>query len=84
MILRRSWVVKQLLEDEERIVKYGRISFGRYVGRYYSKWLEEFRNFFEELANLEGKERIKYLKSVKRDINHRLFETGYFMHIYYP
>ncbi len=83
-LLRWSWVVKQLIEDRERISEYGKITFGRYIERYYSRWLEEFRDFFEKLAEMEGKERIKYLKNVKRELNQRLFATGFFMYIYYP
>ncbi len=84
-MLRWLWVIEQLIEDRERISEYGKITFGRYIERrYYSKWLEEFRDFFEKLAELEGKERIKYLESVKRELNKRLFETGFFMYVYYP
>jgi hypothetical protein len=82
-LIRLLYLIRQLLEDEERISEYGEITFRRYAERYYSEELEEFRDFFEELAKLEGKERIKYLKSVKRDLNKRLYETGFFMHIYY-
>jgi len=83
-LLRLLYLIRQLLEDEERISGYGEITFRRYAERYYSKELEEFRDFFEELAKLEGKERIKRLKSVKRDLNQRLYETGFFMYVYYP
>ncbi len=83
-MLRWLWVVKQLIEDRERISEYGKITFGRYIERYYSEWLEEFRDFFEKLAEMEGEERIKYLKNVKRELNQKLFETGFFMYIYYP
>jgi hypothetical protein len=83
-MLRWLWIVRLLLEDRERISAYGPITFGRYIERYYSQWSEEFRNFFEKLAKLEGKERIEYLMALMRNLNQRLFETGYFMHVYYP
>ena len=83
-LLRLLYLIRHLLEDEERISGYGEITFRSYAEWYYSKELEEFRDFFEELAKLEGKERIKRLKSVKRDLNQRLYETGFFMYVYYP
>jgi hypothetical protein len=83
-LLRLLYLIRQLLEDEERISEYGEITFRSYAEWYYSKELEEFKDFFEELAKLEGKERIKRLKSVKRDLNQWLYETGFFMYVYYP
>jgi hypothetical protein len=81
IILQR--LIRRLL-NEEGISEYGKITFWAHVEWYYSKQLEEFRDFFEKLAELKGEERIKYLKNMKRNLNQRLFETGYFMHIYYP
>jgi len=83
-LLRLLYLIRSLLEDEERISEYGEITFSRYIEEYYSEELKEFKDFLEKLAELEGKERIKHLKRVKRDLNKRLFESGFFMHIYYP
>ena len=83
-LLRWLWVVKLLLKDKERISKYGELTFSRYVEWDYSKWLEEFGEFFQELAMLKGEDRVKRLENIKEVLEKTLFETGFFMHVYYP
>jgi hypothetical protein len=83
-LLRWLWVVKLLLKDKESISKYGELTFGRYVERYYSKWLEEFGEFFQELAMLKGEDRVKRLENIKEVLEKALDETGWFMYVYYP
>jgi len=83
-LLRWLWVVKLLLKDKERISKYGELTFGRYVERYYSKWLGEFGEFFQELAMLKGEDRVKHLENIKEVLEKELYETGFFMYVYCP
>ncbi len=83
-MLRWLTVIRLLLEDKERITEYGEVTFGRYVERYYSRWLKEFREFFEGIGKLKGEERVRLLEKVKTDLENRLDETGFFMYIYYP
>jgi hypothetical protein len=83
-MLRWLKVIRLLLEDKERITGYGEITFGRYVERYYSEWLGEFREFFEGIGKLKGEERIRYLKHIKESLKKELDKTGFFMYVYYP
>jgi hypothetical protein len=82
--LRLLKVIRMMLEDRERIQDYGKLTFGRYVERYYSAWLGEFREFFEELAKLKGEERVRRLEEIKEGLEKWLSQTGYFMYVYYP
>ncbi len=83
-LLRWLRVVEMLLEDKERILGYGELTFCKYIDRYYSQWVGEFEEFFKELAQLKGEERVRLLEKVKTDLENRLDETGFFMYIYYP
>jgi hypothetical protein len=81
--LRLLKVIRMMLEDAERIIRYGEAMFSRYI-EYYSKWEKEFGEFFKELAKMGGEERIRYLGSMKEILERKLYETGYFMYVYYP
>jgi hypothetical protein len=83
-MLRWKHVVNLLLEDRERILKYGEITFGKYIERYYGEWLGEFGEFFKELAKLKGEDRVRHLEDIKETLERRLYENGRFMHVYYP
>jgi len=72
-------LIRELLEDE---LSYGEYTFYRHVERYYSKWIPEFKDFFEKLARTE--DRARFLKTLKQDLQKEGFIKGYFMYIYYP
>jgi hypothetical protein len=74
-------VIRGLLQDED-VLRYGKATFLRHVERYYSKWLTEFRGFFETLAEVEDR---KGVLEAFRGLQQRYgFENGYFMYVYYP
>jgi hypothetical protein len=77
------YVIKALLEDEDRISRYGEYTFLRYAECYYSKWLVEFKDLFEKIAKME-EGRITFLKNLKRSLWNEGFRNGYFMYVYYP
>jgi hypothetical protein len=76
------YITKALLEDEDRISRYGELTFLRYAECYYSKFLTEFKDLFEKIAKME--ERITFLKDLKRSLWNEGFRNGYFMYVYYP
>jgi hypothetical protein len=78
---RLMWVIKSLLEDEDAL-NYGEHTFLKYIERYYSEWIPEFKDLFEKLAVAE--DRTRFLKSLKRDLQRTGFREGYFMYICYP
>jgi hypothetical protein len=83
-ILRLLRVIRMLLEDRERISGYGENTFSKYIERYYGKWIGEFGGFFERLAKLKGEERVGHLEDIKETLERKLWESGWFMHVYYP
>ena len=76
-------IIKALLQDEDRISRYGEFTFLRYAECYYSKLLTEFKDLFEKIAKME-EGRITFLKNLKRSLWNEGFRNGYFMYIYYP
>ncbi len=78
------YVIKALLEDEDRISRYGEFTFLRYAERYYSKFLAELGDFFGKLSKMKKEERITFLKELKKSLWNEGFRNGYFMYIFYP
>jgi len=76
-------IIKALLQDEDRISRYGEFTFLRYAECYYSKLLTEFKDLFEKIAKME-EGRITFLKNLKRSLWNEGFRNGYFMYVYYP